>query len=189
MELRKVTELKDCQLTIFAGSHHLKDELLDGPAKYASMRGAAKWAERVLARGHITFKMCSRNVVMTKLANSTEISEYDAATHMKVIPRTMRSYHCITPGAHDKASRILNEPVRRKVSTDSRIQRKHIFMYPQVKEEEVKDTESGMSPKQERCVTPIPPESDFEWDDTWEIPPRLPEWEPAVNAPREPEVC
>ena len=49
----------------------------------------------------------SRNVAMTKLANS-ELSNYDSAAHMCVQPRILEKYHKTSSKKRDRASEILN---------------------------------------------------------------------------------
>ena len=81
--------------------------MTDEPAGYATFRGGAEWASKVLGR-QLTFKQMSRNVVITKLANSPNLSAYDAAAYMGIQPRTIQNYHKTSATKRAKACEILN---------------------------------------------------------------------------------
>ena len=92
---------------LFAHCHNLKKALGTEPAKYASFKGAAAWASTVVGR-KLTYKEMSRNVAMTKLANS-ELSKYDSCAYMHVQPKILEKYHKTSAKKRDRASEILNQ--------------------------------------------------------------------------------
>ena len=115
-EVRGVENIAQSDLPLLGAATKLRaPSHPDTNAKYATLRGAAKWASDLLKR-KLTFKQCSRNVVMTKLANSRDVSEYDTVAHMNVAVRTVQRYHRINPEARDVVSRVINAPLCKEVS-------------------------------------------------------------------------
>ena len=70
-------------------------------------RGVGLWASKVLER-KLTFKDVARRVVMTKLANSNEITPADAAKYLGVTTPTLGVYHQMGKAAPNVAANILS---------------------------------------------------------------------------------
>ena len=95
---------------LFISMRCLSSTAPDAPTKESTYRGVALWVSGIVGR-HLTFKQISRNVVMTKVANSC-LSNYDGAAFMGVRVKTLQAYHRSNTVKEDIASRILNEPDR-----------------------------------------------------------------------------
>ena len=89
------------------GVRCVSKKLGDDAAGGGIFRGVGKWVAKVLGR-KLTFKDLARRVVMTKLANSDEITVADAAKYLGLTMPTLEVYHQMDKKTPDMAANILS---------------------------------------------------------------------------------